>query len=168
MTAIAAAERAGWLAMDDEALVALCEVSSYRGSGPGGQHRNTSDTAVRLRFFPADVVAAASERRSRKQNQSEAIHRLRHAIALQVRCLGSELPESVNWQTSLKNRQYASLLAVVLDCLMVHESALGDSGRALGLSTGKLVRFLYRDSAAWQVVNRWRIEHGLHPLKAPR
>ena len=36
-----------YLALDDAALVAQCDVKIHRASGPGGQHRNKVSTAVR-------------------------------------------------------------------------------------------------------------------------
>lgn len=66
---------------DDEALLAECDVESFRGSGPGGQHRNKTETAVRLRHRPTGIVAQATERRSRSQNLSLALDRLRARLA---------------------------------------------------------------------------------------
>lgn len=56
---------------------------TYRGSGPGGQHRNTSDTAVRL-IHPSGLVVTASEDRSQWRNRQVAWERLRAALAAQA------------------------------------------------------------------------------------
>lgn len=44
----------------------------YRGSGPGGQHRNTSDTCVRLTHRPTGIVVHATESRSQWANRQAA------------------------------------------------------------------------------------------------
>lgn len=62
---------------DDETLLAACDVEFTRGSGPGGQHRNKTESAVRLRHRPTGLVAQASERRSQSQNLGVALARLR-------------------------------------------------------------------------------------------
>ena len=74
-----------WLALGDAELLAQCRFDRFRVSGPGGQHRNRRDTAVRLVHTPSGVSAQASERRSQAQNRQTALARLRRAIALELR-----------------------------------------------------------------------------------
>lgn len=57
------------------------EIKFYRSSGPGGQHKNKTATAVRIRHIPTGIVAQASERRSQHMNREAAMERLKMAIA---------------------------------------------------------------------------------------
>lgn len=73
---------------DDEALrklLAECDVETYRGSGPGGQHRNRRDSAVRLTHRPTGIVVTATERRSQHQNRAVALERLAAKLAARRR-----------------------------------------------------------------------------------
>jgi ribosome-associated protein len=76
---VRAAARAA-LALTDDALLAQCEESFYVGGGPGGQHRNKTETAVRLAHGPTGVVVTATERRSQPQNRAAAMERLRERL----------------------------------------------------------------------------------------
>ncbi len=67
-------------ALSDDALLAECEVNVFVGSGPGGQHRNKTESAVRLTHLPTGIVVTASERRSQLMNRGEALERLRATL----------------------------------------------------------------------------------------
>lgn len=43
--------------MSDEKLMSLCEMDTFKVSGPGGQHRNKRESAVRLKHLPTGIVA---------------------------------------------------------------------------------------------------------------
>ena len=52
----------------------------YRGSGPGGQHRNVTETCVRIRHLPTGIVVQACESRSQARNREIALERLRQVM----------------------------------------------------------------------------------------
>ena len=66
--------------MSIEISEADIRVEFYRGSGPGGQHRNTTDSAVRIRHLPTGIVVHASENRSQQRNREVAMERLKTAL----------------------------------------------------------------------------------------
>ncbi len=68
--------------LDDEALLAQCEVQVHRAGGPGGQHRNKVETAIRLVHRPTGLTAEGKDQRSRTQNLSAALGRLRARLKL--------------------------------------------------------------------------------------
>src|SRR5207248_5970421 len=67
--------------LPDDELLAQCEVQVHRAGGPGGQHRNKTETAVRLVHRPTGVVAEGKDQRSRAQNVAAALERLRGKLA---------------------------------------------------------------------------------------
>lgn len=62
--------------LDRESLEADCEMEFFRAGGPGGQHRNKTESGVRLRHLPSGVVVTATERRSQARNRELAWERL--------------------------------------------------------------------------------------------
>jgi protein subunit release factor B len=70
--------------LDDDTLLAQCEVQVHRAGGPGGQHRNKVETAIRLVHRPTLLTAEGKDQRSRTQNLSAALGRLRKKLALRA------------------------------------------------------------------------------------
>ena len=61
---------------DPRILAEEIEVHTYRASGPGGQKRNKTESAVRIRHVPSGVTAVATESRSQTRNREVAMERL--------------------------------------------------------------------------------------------
>ncbi len=59
-----------------EYLQRICSVRFVRVGGPGGQHRNKTETGVQLTHPPSGLVVSATERRSQSQNRAVAFDRL--------------------------------------------------------------------------------------------
>lgn len=159
------------LEFDDETLLRHCRQECFRASGPGGQHRNTTDSAVRLTVLDGTVVALCADHRSQHRNRADAIKRLRSALSIELRLPvvpGSKTEQwQGSWKLGKKDRRYAAFMAHVLDVLAHYEWAVGLGADALGISTGKLVRTLANDPHAWNAVNQARAKFELVNLRKP-
>src|ERR671930_326176 len=82
---MATPRRADWTGLTDDQLLSQWEVDTYRASGPGGQKRNKTSSAVRLRHPPTGLIVIAEESRSQHENKARALRRLRQALYLKIR-----------------------------------------------------------------------------------
>jgi Protein chain release factor A len=64
----------------DEDLLRECEVETFRSSGPGGQHVNKTETAVRLKHLPSRIVVTSRQERSQHRNKTLCLERLRKKV----------------------------------------------------------------------------------------
>jgi ribosome-associated protein len=69
--------------LPDEVLLRECTEEFFIASGPGGQHRNKTESGVRLTHLPSGIVVTATERRSQLQNRGVALERLREIFVKQ-------------------------------------------------------------------------------------
>jgi len=171
--------RAHYLLAADDALIAQCEVDRYRASGPGGQHRNKTESAVRLRHKLTGISAIGEDSRSQSENKLHAVRRLRSAIALAVR-------EPVNLDgfrpsprlaafvaagtapLGAKTRntgEFWTAIAELLDLLVAGELEIGTTAQRLGITTGALSKLLLHDDHVARAVNDLRRARGMRPLR---
>ncbi len=61
----------------DDALLADCDVDTFRAGGPGGQHANKVESAVRLTHRPSGEVVISRASRSQYRNKQLALDELR-------------------------------------------------------------------------------------------
>ena len=171
-------ERSRWLSSDERALLDACDMHTYRASGPGGQKRNKTDSAVRLRHRPTDLTVVATESRSQHENRARAVRRLRLRIALTVRepipdehvegpdNLAGYFGPNGRLRVSRRNPDYVHVVARILDTLHAHGGRLADTARAVGTTTAQLTRFLTTDGKLHDAANQLRAIHGQRPLRA--
>ncbi len=172
-----------WLRLSDEELLSQCRVERFRVSGPGGQHRNKTDSAVRLTHLPSGIQGYASERRSQHQNRAAALKRLRREIALQARRpielelyhpppeLSRILPRGVRAEAPKRDRigprhrEFWTGARALLDLLEAAEGSVSDAAGLIGCSTGQLVKLLHSEPHLWAAANAIRERRGLRPLR---
>jgi hypothetical protein len=174
------------LMASDDALIAQCEVDRYRASGPGGQHRNKTESAVRLRHRLTGVTAIGEDSRSQAENKIHAVRRLRAAIALSVRepvALDGHAPSPrlaapsprlaalvaggtapLGARTRLTGDYWAAI-AELLDLLVAGELEIAATAQRLGITTGALSKLVLHDDQVARVVNDLRRARGMRPLR---
>jgi len=186
--------RSTWTVLTDQQLLDQCAVDTYRASGPGGQKRNKTSSAVRLRHLPSGLMVIAEESRSQHENRARALKRLRQRLYLKLREAfppdrsrhvprDDYLTRSVRTTVSehedllvvlrerglklrLKEEGFWPAVGVVLDALEAHQGRVGDAAETLGVSTGQIVSFLQTDPKVWEQANAIRAEHGHKLLRA--
>ena len=173
--------RSTWSALPEELLLAQCEVDTYRASGPGGQKRNKTSSAVRLRHEPTGILVIAEESRSQHENKAKALRRLWKALFLELRdpLPAGVTPEAIlelpdyaaarnadgRLNMSVKDARFWPAVGVVLDVLTAVEARVADAAALLGVSTGNLIDFLQTDPKVWQEANRLRTAFGHKSLR---
>jgi hypothetical protein len=172
--ALSPAELRRRLDFSDESLRAECVVQTRRVRGPGGQHRNKTESAIRLVHVPTGVVVSGEERRSQHQNLANAMQRLRETIAIRFR---APLPESITWpervnirdhrlRVSETNPGYLFVLALALDALEARAGVPQEAAKVLDVSTSSFTRFLADHPHAWQEAQSIRKNFKLPPLRS--
>ena len=159
-------------------LLVGCDTQRTRRGGPGGQHRNKTETAIVITHRETGVSGQASERRSQHDNREVALFRLRLNLAIAVRVekdtedearLPSELWRgrvlSGKLKVNVNHEDFPALMAEALDWVFAFELNLASAGNKLGLSTSQLVKFLKLSPEAWQNVQQKRHDRGLPRLK---
>jgi hypothetical protein len=176
MPADARAESPHPASLEDDALLLRCDVMRSRGSGPGGRHRNSTESRVVLRDRASGAEGMAGERRSQHDNLRVALHRLRCALATGVRTSrDAGAPPSQLWLSRLRggrvecnpaHRDFPALLAEALDVVAAAAWDHRAAAETLRVSPTQFVRFLALHKPALAELNRRRTASALPPLRA--
>tara|TARA_R110002096_G_scaffold143328_4_gene299272 strand:- start:53264 stop:53788 length:525 start_codon:yes stop_codon:yes gene_type:complete len=171
-------DRQRLLRLDDRALAAECDVNLYKASGAGGQKRNKTSSAVRMRHASTGILVTAHASRSQSDNRAEALRKLRTNIALDLRERPTESEERMAQLAQLIRKgplgrnskmrvtlPYVQMLAEVLDIVDAFESSIANAAEFIGVSTSSLGKLLQGDNRLARRVAELRTRHGLRPLQ---
>ncbi len=70
-------------------------IETYRSRGPGGQRKNKTETAIRLRHIPSGITVTATEYRFQSRNLKLAFQRLRERLHKMNQPRRRRIPTSV-------------------------------------------------------------------------
>ncbi len=155
-------------------LDADCKLTMTRRTGPGGQHRNKTSTAVVLLHQPTEVLAEASESRSQAKNREQAMMRLRMTLAVVVRCrevtgdAETELRQRHAGRqvwVAERNADRPAVFSLVLDDAWAAEGDLQAVAKAWRTTASQLLRLLRSYPPALDYLNRMRASFGQRPLR---
>ena len=164
-----------FLTITDQQFLKQCALDAYTASGPGGQHRNRTYSAVRVTHKPTGLSVVAEESRSQHENRGRALRRLKVLLALRLR-VGSEhgwnLPEELlpYFKPSVrrmnpKNERYPLFCAAMLDLLYRERGSLSQTAQVLGISTGQCGPLFVISKDLMAAANGIRVQFGLKPIK---
>jgi len=163
--------RNSYLQMDEQTLLRICTLQGYQGSGPGGQHRNKTNTGVLLRLEELNLEIRCCEDRSAAINRTLAVERLRVLIALRYREMPPVTPAMPfpggKGRIQASNPAYPLFIADILDRMEQNQGDPHAAAAAWGLSTSALSRILFAEKAVLESVQQMRARHGKPPLRAP-
>lgn len=161
-----------FLNKSDKEILKECRIETFRGSGPGGQKSDSTESAVRVTHEPTGLTTKASERRSQQKNRKKALKRLRLKYAVDVRHdvdpdrvkIPDQLRKYLNGglQINSKNPHFPFWVKLVLDVLEAHNARLGPTADTFEIATNQLVKFVGRQPNVLEAANRLRkkYDHG--------
>jgi peptide chain release factor 2 len=117
-------------------------VDTYRSSGAGGQHVNTTDSAVRITHIPTNTVVQCQMERSQHKNRDQAMSQLRaklYELELQkqneVKQAAEESKSDIGWGSQIRS--------YVLDQSRIKDLRTGvETGNTQAVLDGELDQFI--------------------------
>jgi hypothetical protein len=150
--------RSHLLRLSDAELLKLCETQAYKGSGPGGQHRNKTSSGVKVKLTNIGIESYSCDDRSSHINKILALKKLRLKIALQIREEPAlQIPfafPGTGGRISADNKLYPEFIADVLDRIKAAEGDLGDAAKMWNLSKSALNKIILADKKVLEIYNR--------------
>lgn len=119
-------------------------VDTYRASGAGGQHINTTDSAVRITHLPTNIVVQCQNDRSQHRNKDEAMRMLKARLYdHEMKVKGAEI-EKQNQQKSDNGWGHQIRSYVLQPYQMVKDLRTGyETSNSQAVLDGDLEKFVY-------------------------
>ena len=159
-------QKSALLALPDDALARLCRVDVCRGTGPGGQKRNKTSSAVRVTHLESGIAAMDDATRSQHLNRAHALAKLRVELAVALPpdddLTHPVIPlEPVPRPT---RPEYPLWLGELFNTLALHGFQPAETAAAYGCTPSHLIRVIAKDDTAWQHLAQARQRLSLPPL----
>jgi len=161
--------------MPPEELLKSCRITKGRSSGPGGQHRNKTETEIVILHEPSGISSKAGERRSAEVNRKVALRRLRLALATEVRHgVPAGDARSELWKSRCRrgaiscNPRHEDFPALLAEAMEMIEACRLDHRKAairLECTPSQLIKLVKAHPPALGHLNAKRGERGLAALR---
>ena len=120
------------------------KVDVYRSGGAGGQHVNTTDSAVRITHIPTGIIVACQQERSQIKNRETAMSMLRSKlISLEI---DKKMQESLALKGDAKKIEWGSQIRSYIFCpyTMVKDHRTGfETSDVYGVMDGNIKDFVF-------------------------
>lgn len=151
-----------FLYLTDQELMKQCVFDRFRARGPGGQKKNKTDSAVRIRHISLGLIGLSSESRSQHVNRIYALRRLRLKIALTLRNNDQddqiELEKFVqqmkttSFALNIRDPRYPIIVASLFDELNANDWKISITAKKIGITSSALNKFLRSNSEVWRAL----------------
>jgi len=153
--------RSNLLRLSDAELLELCQTQAYKGSGPGGQHRNKTGSGVKLKLLNVNIESYSCDDRSSHINKILALKKLRMKIALQIREEPSlQIPfafPGTDGKISADNKLYPEFIADILDRIKATSGDLSEAAKMWNLSKSALNKIILADKKVLETFQKIRL-----------
>ena len=154
-------ERDAILSMSDEALSQICTIEFFKATGNGGQKRNKTSSAVRVKLDSCGISAEDCSERSQHRNRSVALGKLRMRLAYAIR---KEYVPFERCDCAVTHADYPLFVAKLLDLLAQNNWDYRLAAETLGVSSSHLLKVISRDKDLFTCYNKARSGAGLPPV----
>ncbi len=120
------------------------KIDVYRSGGAGGQHVNTTDSAVRITHIPTGVVVACQQERSQLKNREMAMEMLKQKL-LSLE-LDKKMQETLSLKGDTKKIEWGSQIRSYVFCpyTMVKDHRTGfETSDVYGVMNGNILDFIF-------------------------